>query len=304
MKQIIMKKSLFSLFLTLIVCLPASARWKANHVVLIGLDGWGSYSVTKAENIPHIRKLMKEGCYTLRKRSVLPSESAVNWYTMFSGATPEMHGYTTWNSRVPEIPSMVTNEHGMFPTIFYELRRQCPKAVIGCLAEWEGIRYLVDTLSVNYEAVASNYEKDNEQLCRMTEAYIKAHKPNLLAVIYDQIDHTGHAMGHDTPAYYETLTRVDGYIGRIIQALKDAGIYDDTIIIVTADHGGVGTRHGGKSLAELEEPFIICGKNVKSTGEFTETMIQFDTAATIADIFGLKVPQCWRGQSMRQVFKR
>lgn len=299
-----MKQKLFYLLLTALVCLPAAAKWKAKHVVLIGLDGWGAYSVPKATNIPNIQKLMQGGCYTLKKRSVLPSESAVNWYTMFCGATPEMHGYTNWNSRVPEIPSMVTNEHGVFPTVFYELRRQYPKSVIGCLAEWDGIRHLVDTLSVDYEAVASNYEKDSEQLCRMSEEYIKTQKPNLLAIIFDQIDHTGHAIGHDTPAYYETLSRVDGYIGRIIQALKDAGIYDDTIILITSDHGGVGTRHGGKSLAELEVPFIIFGKNIKTTGEFWETMMQFDTAATIADIFSLKTPQCWRGQSMKQVFKK
>lgn len=51
----------------------------------------------------------------------------------------------------------------------------------------------MDTLSVDDEAVASNYEKDHGQLCRMTEEYIKTRKPNLLAVIYDQIDHTGQA---------------------------------------------------------------------------------------------------------------
>lgn len=60
----------------------------------------------------------------------------------------------------------------------------------------------------------------------MSVDYIKAKKPNLMAIISDQIDHTGYAIGHTT-AYYETC-RVDGYIGQIIQALKDAGIYDDS----------------------------------------------------------------------------
>ena len=114
--------------MALLCCLTTWGKWKANHVFLIGLDGWGAYSVAKASNIPNLQSLMKGGCYTLKKRSVLPSESAVNWYTMFCGATPEMHGYTNWNSRVPEIPSMELNEHGVFPTVFYELRRQYPKA--------------------------------------------------------------------------------------------------------------------------------------------------------------------------------
>jgi len=72
----------------------------------------------------------------------------------------------------------------------------------------------------------------------MAEKYIKDKKPAMLAVCFDQLDHTGHAVGHDTPGYYEKLKELDGYVGRIIAAIKEAGIYDDTIIMMTADHGG------------------------------------------------------------------
>lgn len=72
-----MKTQLFK-FACLIICLltiapncHAGSKWKAKHVVLIGLDGWGAYSVEKA-NIPHIKQLMNDGSYTLTKRSVLP----------------------------------------------------------------------------------------------------------------------------------------------------------------------------------------------------------------------------------------
>ena len=68
------------------------------------------------------------------------------------------------------------------------------------------------------------------------------------------------------------MAELDGYIGQIIQAVKDAGIYDETIFIVTADHGGVNKGHGGKTMLEMETPFIICGKNVKKGYEFTESM--------------------------------
>ena len=44
------------------------------------------------------------------------------------------------------------------------------------------------------------------------------------------------------------------------------------------------------------------GKNVKKLGEFKEYMMQYDTATTIAEVFGLECPQAWRGQSMSQVF--
>ena len=206
------------------------------HVLLVGFDGWGGYSLAKAHDIPNIQSLMERGCYTLKKRAVLPSSSAVNWASMFNGSCPELHGYTEWNSQVPEIPSAEVNEHGVFPTIFSLLRKAYPDAVTGCLTEWPGIKHVVDTLAIDDYSIATNWEKDHEELCRMAEQFIRQHKPTLLAVCWDQLDHTGHTEGHDTPAYYQTLAELDLQVGRLIQALKQAGIYDDTIIILTADH--------------------------------------------------------------------
>ena len=49
---------------------------------------------------------------------------------------------------------------------------------------------------------------------------------------------------------------------RIVDAIKEAGIYDNSIIIVTADHGGI-----NKGMVENDarngNSFIIAGKNVK-----------------------------------------
>lgn len=180
---------------------------------------------------------------------------------------------------------------------------QYPEAETGCLYEWEGIKYLVDTLALSYHAQAPDYDKCPTALCEMAEKYIKDKKPAMLAVCFDQLDHTGHAVGHDTPGYYEKLKELDGYVGRIIAAIKEAGIYDDTIIMMTADHGGIKKGHGGITLQEVEIPFIIAGKNVRKGGEFQESMMQFDTAATMGYVFGVKQPQVWIGRPMIQVFK-
>lgn len=298
-------KKVLTLF-CLIFCVSTfvqAASWKAKHVVLIGIDGWGAYSVPKAQNIPNIKSLMEQGCYTLKERSVLPSSSAINWASMFNGTATEIHGYTQWNSQKPEIPSMVTNKHGVFPTIYSIFQEAYPKAETGCLYEWGGIKYLIDSLAVKHIAQATETDKHPERLCEMAENYIKTKKPAFVSICFDQLDHTGHSIGHDTPEYYQTLSRIDTYVGRIISALKAAGIYDDTIIIMTADHGGINKGHGGKTLKEMQIPFIIAGKNIKKGGAFYQIMMQYDTAATIAYIFGLKQPQAWVGRPAVQVFK-
>lgn len=297
-------KKIFLLTALCLFCMADAAfaaKWRAKHVVLIGLDGWGAYSVEKAD-MPNVKKLMSDGSYTLKKRSVLPSSSAVNWASMFMGAGPELHGYTDWGSQVPELPSRVLDEDGIFPTVFGLLRRAEPKAEIGCIYEWDGIRYVVDTLALNYDKHVAEASKDPEATARYAARYIQQSKPNLVAVIFDNPDHVGHADGHDTPAYYNVLKQLDGYVGQIVQAVKDAGILDETIFIVSADHGGINKGHGGKTMQEMETAFIISGKDIKQGYQFTESMMQFDTASTIAWIFNLEQPQVWIGRPMKQVF--
>lgn len=288
----------------LFLCADASfaAKGKAKHVVLIGLDGWGAYSVGKAD-MPVVKKLMADGSYTLKKRSVLPSSSAVNWASMYMGAGPELHGYTEWGSQTPELPSRVIGKDGIFPTVFGLLREADPKAEIGCICEWAGIRYVVDTLALNYDKHVAEASKDPKATSRYAVEYIKKAHPTLVNIVFDNPDHVGHASGHDTPEYYAKLAELDGYVGEIIEAVKEAGMLDETIFIVSADHGGINKGHGGKTMQEMETAFIISGKGVKKGYEFTESMMQFDVASTIAYIFGLKQPQVWIGRPMTQVFK-
>lgn len=295
------------IFLTSLLLLVAAAAWgarpKAKHVVLIAVDGWGAYSVPKAD-IPNIGALMRQGCYTLHERSVLPSSSAINWASMFMGVGTELHGYTQWGSRTPELPSRMVNERGISPTIFSLLREQRPSAESGCLFEWEGIKYLIDSVAVSRVEQIADYEHDEEGLCRAAVEYIKAKRPTLCAVCFDQLDHTGHSAGHDTPGYYAKLKQIDGYVGRIVEAVEESGMLDDTVFILTADHGGKGTGHGGATLLEMEVPFIICGKGIRHTGELPESVMQYDTAATIAYILGLRVPQVWTGRPVLTAFSK
>lgn len=274
----------------------------AEHVILIGLDGWGSYSVEKAE-MPNVKALMEQGASTLQKRAVLPSSSAVNWASMFMGACPELHGYTEWGSKTPEIPSRVKIENDIFPTIFQLLRKAEPHAEIGCLYEWDGIKHLVDTLSTSHYAQTPDNRKYTDELKNMACTYIKEKKPMLAGIVFDNPDHVGHDSGHDTPQYYANLKELDKYVGEIIEATKESGIYDNTIFIVTSDHGGINKGHGGKTLMELETPFIIAGKGIRKGITIEQSMMQFDCASTIARIFRLEQPQVWIGRPMMEVFE-
>ena len=273
------------------------SKRQAEHIFLIGFDGWGSYCMDSVE-MPATRALMEQGCYTLKKRTVLPSVSAPNWASMFMGATTELTGWTNNGERAPLEPAYV-NENGVFPTIFSLIREQMPKAKTACIFEWGGIRPLVDEKAIDHCV-----QLKPENIAAASAEHIKKVKPDFMAIIYDDPDHVGHSAGHDTPEYYARMEELDALLGEIITAIKEAGIYDDSVIIVTSDHGGINHGHGGLSMMEMETPFIIAGKNIKQGGEFSEVMLQQDTAHTLAEIFGLTVPQMWSGNSMSHVFEQ
>ncbi|WP_291913346.1 alkaline phosphatase [Chitinophaga sp. CB10] len=269
------------------------------HVILIGMDGFGAYSFPKADN-PVMKQMMQEGAWTLEARSVLPSSSAVNWASMVMGAGPELHGYTEWDSKVPELPSRVLDQYGMFPSIYTLLREQKPKAEIGVIYSWQGIGHLFPKQAVNY----SLGTKDNDSLATAAAIdYLKAKQPDFLFIHFDEPDGVGHNIGHHTPEYYEQVKKNDALLGKIFQGIKDAGMWDNSIIILTADHGGIRKGHGGKSMDEMQIPWIIRGPGVKKNTQITNSVMTYDTAATIAWIFGLKTPQVWTGRPVTAAFK-
>ncbi len=107
----------FALLFSFTFSCNAKGKDKAKHVVFIGLDGWGAYSLPKAD-MPNVKKLMEDGSYTLKKRSALPSSSAINWASMFMGAGPELHGYTEWGSKTPELPITRIKQERYLPDCF------------------------------------------------------------------------------------------------------------------------------------------------------------------------------------------
>jgi Uncharacterized proteins of the AP superfamily len=197
-----------------------AAKWKAKHVILIGLDGWSSACLDSVD-MPNVRDAMKKGAFTLKKRSVLPSSSAVNWASMFMGAGPELHGYTEWGSKTPELPSRVIDNFGIFPNIWGVFRKYNKNAEIGYIYEWNGMSYLVDKDAMNYMKETDKNEKNYSPLTsKLACDYIIEKKPNFLGVIFDNPDETGHAKGWESKEYMQKLRNLTNILARLLMRLR------------------------------------------------------------------------------------
>jgi predicted AlkP superfamily pyrophosphatase or phosphodiesterase len=275
------------------------------HVILIGLDGWGSYSLQNEnhlDNMPFVRTLMSNGAYTLKNLCVMPSITAPNWESMFTGVTPEKHGITEnpGNIRNPQI----TDDYGFYPNIFSVMKKQKPDSIIGYFYEKSGrMEYLVPPETINKMMYIPDLSNDPQPILGDITDFFKNDIPDLTCIIFKEPDTVGHTIGHDTEAYYEKLEILDDQIKEIVQATKDVGLYDDTVFILSADHGGVGLGHGNDTPAEREIPFIIFGKRIKQGHIITSEVNTYDTAAIIAYILNIHCPDEWMGRPVLEAFK-
>lgn len=298
-----MKKLLFALAAVLMLsscCRQAPQKELASHVIVIGLDGWGSWCMEKGE-YPFIKEKMQEGAWTLRKRPVLPSDSGPNWAAMMNGTPVESSGWYG-NDSEPRFNPLFQTEHKNQPTFFHLMKQQRPTDECGVICEWGDFLNYADTLCLDYYKRIRHASQNPEAIVEESVKYIMEKKPVLCFIHIDALDHMGHAFGQGSDEYYAELPLVDGRVRKIVEGVKAAGIYDDSIIMITSDHGHIGGSHGGYSSLELETPYVIWGKGVKKNHEITETMIQYDMAATVARILNLQTPQSWRGKAL-EVFE-
>lgn len=279
---------------------PLSAQVSGvEHVVVLGCDGMGSVAF-RGTNAPNLAALMHRGSWTLKARGVMPTSSSPNWASMIMGAGPEQHGVTSndWRTNRMEFTASVAGSSGHFPTIFRLLREQRPALKQAAIYDWSDFGRLIEPGVPDH----SEHVKGSILAAERAVAYWKAEKPAFLFVHFDDVDHAGHGFGWDSPQYFQMVDMVDGLIGGVVKAVRESGEEDSTVFIMTADHGGVGTKHGGNTMAELLIPWIIAGPGVVRDHELESTVNTFDTAATVAHLLGVKPPQAWIGRPVAEAF--
>jgi len=76
-------------------------------------------------------------------------------------------------------------------------------------------------------------------------------------------DAVGHDYGWESPAYYQSVMKVDDLLGRIFRLIDGGQMAGVTAVIVTADHGGTGTTHENPLLPEnYIVPLYVTGPGV------------------------------------------
>ena len=108
----------------------------------------------------------------------------------------------------------------------------------------------------------------------------------------------------DWNALYDAAVHfVDGAIARLVEGLKDAGIFDNTLIVLCGDHGEeLGENNDISHHFRLygyntHVPMVIIGGNVEA-GEINAFTTHMDIAPTIAALTNTEAHSNWEGENI------
>lgn len=124
---------------------------------------------------------------------------------------------------------------------------------------------------------------------------------------YKRVDVPEQAVDYVQKRYAALLSMTDHYFGKLINKLKALAMYEDTMVVVTTDHGyflgerdyfGKNYMHLYNELAHL--PFIIKFPNQALQGERIRAITQnIDLMPTILDFMNMEIPSDVQGVSLK-----
>ena len=236
------------------------------HVVLISIDGFSAYSLNDPDvPLPNLRKLAAAGAVADGMEVVNPAVTWPNHTSMVTGVRPQKHGMlynglpVRADGRVQVEPWRDKTELVLVPTVYDKAHAA---GLTTAEVDWVAIQN-APTITWSFPEVPTGSESVVKELVaagaltkeqvkafrngsivwrdeiwtQAGEHIIKHHKPNLLLLHLLTTDTVQHRYGARSLPGNTALALADAKVGRLVQAIREAGIADRTTIIVTSDHG-------------------------------------------------------------------
>ena len=262
--------------------IPRPAR-----VLILSIDGLrpDAIDLTPMRNL---QTLMKEGAYSLVAQTIMPSSTLPSHSSMLTGLCPDKHG-VDWNDYRPE--------RGFASgTDIFDLAHAAGLRTVMVVGK-EKLRQTTESESTDvFEFINDRDTVIAERVVELIPAGF-----GLMFIHFPTPDWMGHEYGWLSPEQFSVLFRADEALQTILDALDKAGMRADTLVIITADHGGHGTTHGSRQLEDMTIPWIVAGPGVRHVVLSTDINTT-DTAATAAWALGLPRQAEWDGLPVLEAF--
>jgi predicted AlkP superfamily pyrophosphatase or phosphodiesterase len=277
----------------------ATAQPTDGRVILISIDGLvPDYYTQPAQlglRLPNLTRLKLGGAYAEGVEGVYPSVTYPAHTTLITGTRPALHAIV--QNRIFEAPTapqtrewywfadalksptlwsiagkagLSTASVGWPVTVKADIDYNVPEIFDPAENPPTAKRTLqYATPGLLQKAFAANPNSDTTTDGRRTtvsEYIIKEYKPQLLLIHLVDLDSAHHKYGPRAPEALQVAERQDAYIGRIIEATRQAGVYDKTTFLVVSDHGFASVdKKYAPNVTLVKERLITLDENGKAT---------------------------------------
>ena len=244
---------------------------KPKYFVIISFDAVSSKDIEKLKNLSNFKYLIENGSLIKDVESVYPTLTYPAHTTIMTGMYPKNHGIinNTLNKFSDSNPNWywyrkyikhetlydlahkkgLTTAALLWPvsgrsTIDYNLTEIfAPKpyqnqlimsALSGC------VKYQLD-LNKRFGHLRNGLSQPAlDNFVHESAKYtIAKYKPNLLLIHYTDVDTNRHSFGYDSKEANDALERHNTRLGEIIKTLKEANIFEETVIVALGDHSAL-----------------------------------------------------------------
>jgi predicted AlkP superfamily pyrophosphatase or phosphodiesterase len=272
---------------------------RPEHVIMISVDGMAPYYYTEAEalgvHVPNLSMLKVGGAYAEGVEGVYPTLTYPSHTTLVTGVRPAVHGIV--QNRIFEPPTE-PQTHAWYwdanavksETLWTQAKKA--KATTAAIAwpvtvgaeidynvpeiyepgetpaTWKRVA-LHSTPRLLEKALGRNLKEESsidERVATVSEFVIKSYRPSLMLVHLVELDAVQHRNGPLTGEAMEVAEREDTYIGRIVEATREADIFGKTTFFIVSDHGFAGVdRKFSPNVALAKEGLITLDGSGRAT---------------------------------------
>ncbi len=240
--------------------------------VIIGYDGCRADILAEKKDEGAINYLLKNGAsinltycggVNYPAENTQDTSTAPGWCSMLTGEWADVHGITgNGITKEVEPKTLMTSlvENGTIDSSAFITRWKGHFSRDGATYNAEKAYCEENNIDVEYELRKNNDDVHPGAMEEVTSADCA----DFVFIIYEDTDSAGHDFGftYNNPVYKEAFNTEDGYGYEIIKAIEARENYEteDWLIIVTSDHGGLGTGHGGPSIQE-RMTFVVMNRD-------------------------------------------
>lgn len=259
----------------------------ARRVLILSIDGLRPDAISLAP-MTNLMNLMQSSAYTLNAQTVHPSVTLISHASMLTGLCPSKHG-VDWNDYLPE----KGYAQGMD---LFDIAHMAGLQTVMYVGK-EKLRQITEPSSIDRFVYIN--DRDSVIIDRLLADFPQDF--GVLFIHFPLVDDMGHVYGWLSPQQLSVAFRADEALGRLLAELAARNLRGETLIIVTADHGGHDTTHGSTMPEDMTIPWIASGPGIRPK-QLTTTVHTMDTAATAAFALGLDIPAEWDGVPVYEAF--